>query len=119
MRDNAPIRESIANGFTPEWVRWLQKITLGLSGWNRSLTQTAVINFAAVGANAESTASTVTVTGARQGDAVQVQPLGYVGGIIYKGAVTADDTVSVYACNFTTASIDPASTTFRIIVLQN
>ena len=119
MRDDAPTNESIAEGWTRGWELWLKKVTRGLSGWNRSITATEVIDFGSVSANSQSAASTVTITGAREGDIVIVTALVDTVGIVYKGIISANDTAALFACNFTAGAINPASTTFRIIVLQN
>lgn len=73
-------------------------------------------DFGSISANARDT-QTVTIAGAIVGAPVT---LGWntipVAGIIFTAAVTAVDTVTVYADNTTTGSVDPASTIFTIAV---
>jgi hypothetical protein len=85
--------------------------------WKSGSNVTATLDFASIASLAEGT-QTVTVTGARVGDAVQVTAPN-VTGVIFSGAVTADDTVTVYAKNFSAGAVNPPSQAFRIIVLQN
>ena len=118
MNNLAPIRQPAGDSWAGEWISWFQNVFECLR-WKKSFNYTFVIDFGSVSANSQSTASTVTIPGVRQGDAVDVTPFSDTSGIKYKALVTADDTVSVFACNFTAGSINPASTTFRIIVLQN
>lgn len=87
-------------------------------GWNQAFTTTAILDFPLITTLAQA-AITVAIKGVRNGDAVMIQPLAFQAGIIFNGYVTADNTVSVYATNITSGSINPASNTFRIIVLQN
>jgi hypothetical protein len=85
--------------------------------WKAGFNVTATLNFASIAALGQGT-QTVTVTGARAGDAVQVTTPD-VAGVIFSGSVTADNTVTVYAKNFSAGAVDPPSQVFRIIVLQN
>lgn len=117
MNNSAPIREPAGDKWSPSWVNWFSQVFSCLP-WKKGFNITATIDFLSVPAQSERT-SAVTVTGARSGDAVTVTPLANTAGIIYAGAVTANDTVTVYAKNFTAGAIDPASTTFRVIVFQN
>lgn len=90
-----------------------------LAGWNKALSATKTHDFGSINAHTEAS-TTITVTGARTTDTptVLITPSANTAGITYKGVVTADDTVTLYALNTTAASIDPASTTFRALVLQ-
>lgn len=97
---------------------WLQQVWLCLSGLKRSINATKVFDFGSISAQSQSS-TTAAVTKAAQGDAVIVTPLVDTSGIIYSGVVTAADTVTIYAKNFTSGAINPASTTFRIVVIQN
>lgn len=101
------------------WANWMTQVFLGLRAWNQTFTTTATINFAAIPAQSELASTGVTLTGVRSGDAVQVYATTNVSGITFSGNVTANDTVTVYAKNFSAANVDPASQLFRIIVLQN
>jgi hypothetical protein len=62
--------------------------------------------------------TTAAIPGARQGDAVIVTPLVPTAGIIYSATVSAASTVTVRGQNVTAITIDPAATTFAIIVLR-
>lgn len=104
---------------SPGWANWLNLVFLSLRGWNQAFTTTATINFGSIPAQSELASAGVTITGVRVGDAVQVYPSTNVVGVIFAGSVTASDTVVVYAKNFSAGAIDPASQSFRIIVLQN
>jgi len=121
VKTNPPLNERIAPGATsvvsPGWSNFFTALPTAIS-WTKGFNQTATIDFPNTLANAQSNA-TVTVIGARAGDAVQVSPLADVSGIIFTGVVTANDTVTVYAKNFTVAAINPASQIYRIVVLQN
>lgn len=118
MNNRPPLSESlnsdvISNG----WSNWFTQVFLGLP-WKKGINVTTTIDIGATGAQSQS-ASSVTVLGARAGDAVQVNPAADTSGMIYTGVVTADDTVTVYAKNFSAGLINPASQVFRIVILQN
>lgn len=85
--------------------------------YSQKLTNTATIDFPSILANSEGTGVTVTVTGALTTDNVIVNAPSTTG-INYKAVVTASDTVTIYPLNITTSPIDPASTTFRVMVLR-
>ena len=118
MNNRPPLSESLA-GAVPSngWSNWFNQVFLGLP-WKKGLNITATLDFGATAAQSQSSL-TVTVTGARSGDAVQVAPLADVSGIVFTGVVTAIDTVTVYAKNFSSGSINPASQKYRVIVLQD
>ena len=118
MNNQAPIREPAGDQWSGSWAAWFQNIFACLR-WKQSFNYSFVVDFPNVLANVQSSAITVTIPGVRSGDSVQVTPLVDTAGIIYKGVVTANDTVSLYACNFTAGAINPASTTIRVVVLQN
>ena len=118
MNNQAPIREAAGDQWSGSWAAWFQNVFACLR-WKQSFNYTFVVDFANILANTQSAASTQTIPGVRSGDAVQVTPLSDTAGILYKGVVIADNTVSLYACNFTAGAINPASTTLRVIVLQN
>ncbi len=58
------------------------------------------------------------VPGAQPGDAVLVTPLAPTAGMVYSATVSAASAVTVRGQNVTASTIDPASTTFAIIVLR-
>ena len=78
---------------------------------------TVAWNQGSTGAGAAS-ATTASIPGAQPGDAVLVTPFAQTTGIVYSGAVTATSTVTVRGQNVTTGSIDPAATTFSVLVLR-
>ena len=82
------------------------------------LRATATLDFPSVSAQSTQTL-TATVTGAAVGDAVIVcTPAAPNAGIVFGGWVSAADTVSIRASNVTSGSIDPASATYKVIVLK-
>lgn len=101
------------------WDQWFNAVMRALFAWNVSLTATKTHDFGNINAHTEAS-TTVSVLKARTADTptVLVGPSVNTAGIVYKGVVTADDTVTIYALNTTAAGIDPASTTFRVTVLQ-
>lgn len=117
MINEAPTREPAGERWAPSWVLWFKQIFIALTGWNKSMTASANHDFGAIAA-ASQVSTTLTVTGARSGDAVLVTPSADTAGIAVSGVVTADNTVTIYAKNYTAGAIDPASTTFRVIVFQ-
>lgn len=118
MNSNPPITEQVGDGWTRGWSNWFEQVSLALRGLKKSMNYTATIDFGAVSAQSQAS-SNVTITGARSGDAVQVTPTTDVSGMVFTGVVTAVDTVTVYAKNFSAGAINPASQVFRIVVLQN
>lgn len=108
---------SMAAKLTEGWSNWLTQVFLCLP-WKKGFNVVETLDFANTGAQSQSSL-TVTIAGVRQGDAVQVAPLADVSGVIFTGVVTADNTVTVYAKNFSSGAVNPASQLYRIIVLQN
>jgi hypothetical protein len=119
MNNPPPVNESIqdASGIARNWRAWLQSVFRCLP-WRQAFNESATLNFTSIAAQSEQ-GLTVTIKGCRSGDAVIVTPASNVAGVFFRGVVTANDTVTVYAKNFTGASIDPPSILYRIIVLQN
>lgn len=101
----------------PSWATWFTEVWRALFGWKSSYTATLTHDFGSINAQVEAT-TTVTVTGARSGDAVIVRPTTAVNGIILDGTVTAANTVTVRAVNYSSGAIDPASQVYRVIVFQ-
>jgi hypothetical protein len=114
MRNAPPIRDAAG---APAWANWFQQIFAALSGWNASLTATATLDFGSVAAQVRA-GLTMTVNRARVGDVVALSPSTNTAGIVYTAQVTADDTVTVYAHNYSAASINPNAASFRVIVFQ-
>lgn len=116
--NNAPIREAYQDGLpTPSWANWFQQVFNALNGWSSSSTTTATLDFPPIAAQAQQTL-TVPLIGARPGASVQVYA-NDTAGIFYTGSVLANDVVTVYAKNFSSGIVDPAPSTFRVILLQN
>ena len=115
--NNPPIREAAGEQWPKAWAAWFQSVVSALA-WSKSFNYEFVVNFPNVLANSQSAAIDHTIPGVVTGNSVMVTPLSDTAGIIYKGIVTANDTVSLFACNFTALAINPASTTFRIVVLK-
>ena len=86
-------------------------------GWKTTYYATLAHDFGSINAQVQST-QTATVTGARVGDIVVVRPTTAVNGIIVDGTVTADNTVTIRAVNYSAAPIDPATQTYNILVFQ-
>lgn len=99
------------------WASWFTQVFLALFGWRKSYYGTLTHDFGSVSAQSQAT-QTVTISGARSGDIVIVRPTTAVNGIILDGTVTADDTVTVRAVNYSSGAIDPASQVYRVLVIQ-
>jgi hypothetical protein len=83
------------------------------------LTGTATLDFGSVTAQSQATL-TMTVTGAVAGDAVAlgVPTAAVISGIDYTAWVSAADTVTVRAANYSAGSLDPASGVFRATIIR-
>lgn len=118
MNNRPPLNEGLFQGaatLSSGWSNWFTQVFLGLP-WKRGLSATATLDFPAISAQSQQTL-TATVTGARVGDFAMVSSAD-VSGVIFTAAVTANDTVTVYAKNYTAGSINPASQSFKITILQ-
>lgn len=83
------------------------------------LTATSTIDFPSISANTTSDSSGITVTGASVGDAVMVgAPAAIESGLVVTAYVSAANTVKVRAANVTASPINPASGTFRVVVVK-
>lgn len=127
LRDDLPVTEDrdpegtvlARRAVWPEtWKNYFNAIARAII-WNKSLAGIGTFDFGNIGAHSE-LSTTVNVLGARTELApiVTVTPDINTAGVVYKGVVTADDTVTIYALNTTAAGIDPAVTIFRVLVLQ-
>jgi hypothetical protein len=114
MNNAPPISEG---GLSIGWANWFNQVFACLP-WKKGFTVSADLDFPSVAAQSQQ-ALTAVVKGARPGDAAMVAPSADVTGVIFAAVVTAADTVTVYAKNFTTGAVNPASQSFRIIVIQN
>lgn len=99
------------------WATWFTEVWQALKAWKVSYYATLTHDFGSINAQTQAT-QTVTVTGAVVGDAVIVRPTTAVNGIILDGTVTAADTVTVRAVNYSSGAIDPGSQVYTVIVLQ-
>lgn len=115
----APIREPSWDGraTTASWANYYQQINASLGGWSASASIRATLDFPVIAGQSQQ-ALTVDFQGAKVGDSVQIYA-NDIPGIIYTSSVLSDGVVTIYAKNYTSANINPASTDFRIIVLQN
>jgi len=114
MNNQPPLSEG---GLSSAWANWFSQVWQCLP-WKQSFNVTAALDFPSISAQSQQ-ALTVTVTGARTGDAICVTPTSDVSGVIFTGVVTAANTVTVYAKNFTSGAVNPASQSYRIVVIQN
>lgn len=112
--NNPPLR---AQTGAPAWDSWFTQAFTALLGWKKTYTVTKTHDFGSIAAQSQAT-TTVTVTGARSGDAVVVRPTTAVNGIIVDGSVTASDTVTIRAVNYSSGAVDPDSQVYRVIVFQ-
>lgn len=125
MNINPPLNEAPGQSLTDTWRSWSQGWSSFFTqlfqavGWLKSWAYKFEHDFPSVSANSQSAGYAVPITGVRQGDSVQVTPYSETTGLTYKGVVTSDDVVTIYAINFTTGAIDPASMDYRVVVIQN
>lgn len=114
MIGSPPLREQFGS---LGWQSWFTQVFSALMGWKKTYTVTLSHDFGSISAQSEDDQS-VTVTGARVGDAVTVHPAAVVAGVMFDGSVSANNTVSVRAVNYSAAPVDPPDQTYRIIVFQ-
>lgn len=99
------------------WASWFTQVFIALFGWKATYYGTLTHDFGSISAQSQAT-QTVTITGARVGDMVIARPTTAVNGIDISGTVTADDTVTVRASNYSSGAIDPASQVYNVMVFQ-
>jgi len=104
-------------GWPRVWAMWFTEVWRALQGWRRTLYGTLTHDFGSINAQTQAT-QTVTITGASVGDVVVVRPTAAVNGIILDGTVTAVNTVTVRAVNYSSGGIDPAEQVYKILVFQ-
>lgn len=109
--------KQIAASWPPVWAEFISQVWQALQGWTITRTTTVTFDFGLIAAQSQAT-TTATVTGAAVGDAVIVRPTTAVNGIILDGSVTAVDTVTVRAVNYSAGGIDPASQIYTVIVFS-
>lgn len=125
MKVNPPLNEAPSQSLIVTWLAWSQGWSAFFTalfeavGWTKSWSYRFTLDFGSVAANAESTGLTITIPGVIQGDCVYVTPYINTVGINYKGLVTADSVVTIYALNNTVSSINPISMQYRVVVIQN
>lgn len=118
MNIRPPLQEAVGESWTQGWTAFMTQLFQAV-GWLQSWSYKFTIDFASVPANSESAGQAVTISGVRQGDSVHVTPFSNTVGMTYKALVTADDTVTIYAINYTTGAVNPASMLYRVVVIQN
>lgn len=117
LQEEFPVEGDSAR-ITRGWSNWFMDVWRALAGWQSTLTATASLTFPAIGAQSQGSLS-FAVEDAAPGDAVSVFSID-VAGMIFSAQVTAPNTVTVYAKNFTAGAITPpASLSVRVIVFQN
>ena len=99
------------------WGNFFSEVWYAIRGWKKTYYATLTHDFGSINAQTQAT-QTVTVTGARSGDIVLVRPTTAVNGIVVDGTVTADNTVTVRAVNYSSGAVDPASQVYRVLVIQ-
>lgn len=91
----------------------LARVELGI------ITATAALDFGSI-ATLTKADLTITVAGATVGDAVMLGlPAAPTSGIVFQAFVSASNTVTVRANNYTAGSVDPASATYRVTVIKS
>lgn len=119
MKD-APVAIPIGESLFPlPWIDWFNQVWLANEPFIKAYSETLVNDFGLIAGGAEAS-TTITIAGVRTTGTptVLVTPSANTAGIIYQGVVTASNTVTIYAKNFTSGNINPASTTFRVTVWQ-
>lgn len=117
IKSNLPAGKELAV-WTQPWASWFTSLWQSVFGWKKTYTGTLSKTWASIAAYSEAS-QTVTITGARSGDAVVVTPATKTTGIVDNQAVvTASDTVTVYAQNTTSGAVVPGAKTYRLVVFQ-
>lgn len=101
-----------------EWVQWVTNIARATGSPAQSISVVATLDFGnlAAGASAD---LTVTVEGVKANDPQPIVDIGtglFTAGLVFRGFVSADDTVTVRCTNASTGAIDPASAIYRVEV---
>lgn len=119
LRENLPVNADQMAIWTSPWASWFNAVMRSLLGWDASVTATTGYDFGSINGGTEESI-TVSVPGVVSTDTptVIVTPSSNVSGVNFSGLVTSDDTVTIYAKNFTTGPINPPSMTFRVLVFQ-
>lgn len=102
----------------PVWGSFFTQVFQALFGWRRTFYASLTHDFGSIATQAQAT-QTVTVTGARSsGSNVSVTAETPTSGIIVDGYVSAADTVTIRAHNYTSGAVDPAESVYNVIVYQ-
>lgn len=117
--NSVPERSELADGklAAPSWLEFFKSVFNALFGFKRTYTATKSIDFPNIAAQGQQSA-TVSVPGARQGDAVIVTAKTQVNGLDVFGFVSANDTVTIVRFNYSAGAIDPVADDFRVICFQ-
>lgn len=116
VKSNLPVSDERTK-WTQPWASWFNELFLSVFGWSRTFTASLTYDFGSIAAQSQAT-TPVTVTGVAVNDAVIVTPASAVNGIIIDGTVTAANTVTIRAVNYSSGAIDPGSKAYRVIVFQ-
>lgn len=118
----APVTTPISNN-AGNWLQWFELVfraILNMGGLNKIVEASSTLDFPNVAA-AGVQKLTMTVTGARV-NAVNIPRVivsaTQIDGIIFDGYVSADDVVTVRACNYTAGGINPGSALYCVTVFM-
>lgn len=117
MNMNAPLQESLSP-LSPGWSNWFSQATNAVQGWTKSYTAQSTLDFPSIPANSQQRLNT-SAAPLKVGDIVHVTPLIDIAGVIFTGIVATDGVLTIIASNITTGAINPPSTSFRVVILQN
>lgn len=117
LNSELPLSQRRTAMWPKPWGNFFAQIVIALMGWKASYSGTKTHDFGTINAHSQAT-TTVTVTGARSGDAAQVSIVTPTSGIIADGYVSAVDTVTIRAHNYTAGNIDPAESVYVVTVLR-
>jgi len=100
-----------------QWADFLAGVWQAIGVVRQTKVHDATIDFPSIAAGGTATVS-VTVPGARANDVVMLGLPSVDAGLVFDAHVSANDTVTVRASNLSSAAIDPASATFRLLVMM-
>lgn len=116
LQSTLPVMREMAVWPKP-WGNFFTSLWQAIFGWSHTFSGSLTHDFGLIAAQSQST-TTLTITGVAVGDAVIVRPTTAVNGIVLDGTVTAANTVTIRAVNYSAAGIDPASQIYNVIVFQ-
>lgn len=115
--EKLPIEELKAS-WPRSWATWFTEVWQAVYGWRRTYFGSKTHDFGSINSQSQAV-TTVTITGVRAtGANVQVTPETPTDGIIVDGYVSAADTVTIRAHNYTAGALDPAQSVYNVIVYQ-